>query len=412
MLIRKLCKVLSLVCAAFLFCLLTTSKVSAGYKYCDDKIEGTNYYNCGNFIYTYYEDTTISSIIYASKEGANIIYAGEENGVHVFYASGLKFYNRSYDDTSKNNNNLWTVVSTRGKEVFSGEFKDSWLLNDSHEDYYFYKLNRDVYTFRQYVNDGDLYRTIVVYNVDKDIIDIDSVSYDETILSSSAQPVLLANEGINIKVSAKYGAKSVKVYINGNLADTTFNGVIAHVEASEVNKYLLPGEIVSIEIVAHNFFTGEVSNKYKVKLVSDTVTINFSTMSSIIESSSRRILISADAGKGKTLDKDYCWYYWSTSGDDSLEYDDFLRNYANSSYKGSYSEDKGVILRNTTGRYYLYALAKDDDSWVVKKSEGYILNNVHPMPIYNQRDMILIASLAVLAILPIAIYLCIRKKGY
>ena len=135
-------------------------------------------------------------------------------------------------------------------------------------------------------------------------------------------------------------------------------------------------------------------------------------MSSVIESSSRRILINAIAGKGKTIDTDYCWYYWSTNDDDSLEYDSFLKNYANSSYKGSYSEGKGVILRNTTGTYYLYALAKDDDSWVVEKSEGYTLNNIHPLPTYDRTDYFIIVLLIVVAIVPIVSYLIIRKKGH
>ena len=95
-----------------------------------------------------------------------------------------------------------------------------------------------------------------------------------------------------------------------------------------------------------------------------------------------------------------------------MKYEDFLINYANSEYKGSYSEDKGVILRNTSGTYYLYALAKDDVSYVVSRSEGYILDDGGFKVSYSVNDGILIVSLLILAIAPISIYLFIRKKGY
>lgn len=412
MLIEKLSKILFTIFAICLFSLVSTTKVDASYKYCDQKIEGTNYYDCGSYIYTYYEDTSRSSIIYSADKQSSIIYAGEKDGTSVFYANGLKFYNRSYDDTTKANNDMWTVVSTKGKEVFNGSFKDSWLLDDSHEDYYYFILNRDVYAFRQYTNNGELYRTIAIYNVDKNSIAINSVEYDGFDLNDYSQEVLKSEIGISGKVSAKYGAKYVTTSIDGQVLNNTFDGVNIFISSDEVNKYLLAGETQTLEIAAHNYFGGSIIEKYKIKLVSYGVTIHFSTMSSIVESNSRRILINADAGKGKNIDTDYCWYYWSTSGDDSLLYDDFLKNYANSSYKGSYSEDKGVIIRNTTGTYYLYALARDEDSWIVERSEGYILNDVHPETVYYLEDILLIIGLSLLAITPVCIYLIIRKKGY
>ena len=156
----------------------------------------------------------------------------------------------------------------------------------------------------------------------------------------------------------------------------------------------------------------ELQPKVANLLVNNEVLLEFSTMDSLIESASRRILVNALAGKGKTLDTDYCWYYWSVSPDDGLSYEEFLKNYAMSEYKGSYSEDKGVILRNTSGTYYLYALAKDEDSFAVKRSEGYVLNGTGYKMNYNMYDVIFVLSFAVCAVVPIVIYLYIRKKGY
>ena len=167
-----------------------------------------------------------------------------------------------------------------------------------------------------------------------------------------------------------------------------------------------------IKITVKNYLGREDSKTYYINALSSNVSINFSSISSEVISSSRRIVISADAGIGRVLDSDYCWYYWSKDPDDSLKYEDFLINYANSEYKGSYSEDKGVILRNTSGTYYLYALAKDDVSYVVSRSEGYILDDGGFKVSYSVNDGILIVSLLILAIAPISIYLFIRKKGY
>ena len=388
------------------------TKTSAAYGNCNNPIAATNYYDCGNYIYTYYEDVDHSSIIYSSDVTSSIIYAGEEEGMSVFFASGMRFYNRSYDDRSLNNNNLWTVVTTRGKEVFNGEFKDTLLLDDSHEDFYYYPLNRDVYTFRQYNNNGELYRTIVIFNVNKDMLEINDVKYDTLLLNSYSQNVLKAENGISGEAVSKYGIERVSASINGSDLKLSFDGKYFKINKEQINNHLKSGEEYEIEITAINYLGGECKRKYQVKLVTNDVAIKFSTMTSVVESTSRRIVIDAQAGLGKTLDKDYCWYYWSTSGDDSLLYDDFLTNYANSAHKGSYSEDKGVILRNTSGTYYLYALAKDDDSWVVEKSEGYVLNNTPHLSEFENEDVIIIAILALLTLIPVVIYMGISKKGY
>ena len=409
--IEKLYKIIFTICISLIF-LIFPSRVSALYDSCNKPIIGTNYYDCGNQIYTYYEDKEHSSIIYSLDENASIIYAGEEEGMSVFFASKMRFYNKSYDDRGFDNNNLWTVITTKGKEVFNGEFKDTLLLDDSHEDFYFFTLKREVYTFRQYANNGRLHRTIVIFNVDKDMLDIDNVKYDDTLIYTSSQNVLITEKGINGEAVSKYGIKSVTANINGNNVDVLFDGRYFKIESNQVNIYLNKGEDSSIEITATNYLGGAQTKKYKVKLVTNNVAIKFSTMTSVVESTSRRIVIDAQAGLGKKLDKDYCWYYWSTSGDDSLSYDDFLLNYANSDYKGSYSEDKGVILRNTTGTYYLYALAKDDDSWVVEKSEGYVLNSTQHLSTFERDDVIIVAILALLTLLPVVIYMGISKKGY
>jgi hypothetical protein len=129
-----------------------------------------------------------------------------------------------------------------------------------------------------------------------------------------------------------------------------------------------------------------------------------------LETSSRRILVNAKAGNGKTLNEKYSLYYWSTNPSDNLDYDSFMENYNKSMYKGAYSSSKGVILRNTVGTYYLYALAKDDDSTLVVRSDEYILKESKTLNKIIIDDVIIVCILGVLSISSVAIYIIIRIK--
>ena len=110
------------------------------------------------------------------------------------------------------------------------------------------------------------------------------------------------------------------------------------------------------------------------------------------------------------MNKNYNLYYWSSSPNDALTYNEFMKNYTNSGYKGTYTENKGVILRNAEGVYYLYALAKDDDSTVVVRSSEYVLKKSEAINKITRADVIIFSIMAVGAFSPIFIYLCIRGK--
>ena len=166
----------------------------------------------------------------------------------------------------------------------------------------------------------------------------------------------------------------------------------------------------ALNITLYNGFNEPAIFKYKFNLVSEKITINLESTVSKLETSSRRILINAKAGNGKELDKNYSLYYWSTSSTDGLNYEDFMENYKNSKYKGTYSDSKGVILRNTEGVYYLYALAKDDDSSTVVKSDEYVLKESQKLNKVIIDDVIIVCVLGILALLPIVVYLVTRVK--
>jgi len=400
--------------------MIDTNMVNAAYVGCEKQIEDTDFYDCGNFVYTYPEDREHSSKLYAKDHTQRIVYAGEKDGYSVFYANGFRYYNKTYDDRSLKNNNIWSDITNAGELLFDGSFDDALLLDESHEGFFRdpYILKNGTYIVRQYHKDGKEYRKIIIYSViesesNKYKTNIKEFIYDGEIIGSNmVKEVLDLKQNLSIIFDSAFGIESISIRVNGvDMNEYNVEGNLITI-SNKINSYFDKGKINAIEIIAKNYLGVEFKETYKLNVLNNNASISFSSISSQVVSSSRRILISAHAGIGKTLDTDYCWYYWSENPDDSLEYGDFLINYANSKYKGSYSEDKGVILRNITGTYYLYALAKDDDSTIVVRSDGYKLNDGGFKVNYDVYDGILMVSLLILAVVPISLYLFIRRKGY
>ena len=420
MLIKRLCKIF---CACFVLFVLSffaqSNKINATYWGCNKPIENTTYYDCGDKIYTYYHDRDHSSIVYALK-GTSIVYAGMVGEHRVFYTNGFYYFNSTYDDRSSEDNNLWTTLTKEGTMVFSGEFEDSWMLDETHSGYYNEAdpVKPGVYEIIQYHKNGEVYRKLLIYNIEKTIskvykINIDSLFYDDTELPQNVlKDVVELENGVSINVTTSFGIEKFSMKVNGkNIASYTVEDGCIKI-GKKFADFLNKGVSNTIEVYVKNYLGYEDKKVYYINALSNEALISFSSISSEVISSSRRIVVNASAGLGRELDRDYCWYYWSTSPDDSLRYEDFLVNYAKSEYKGSYSKDKGVILRNTTGVYYLYALAKDDESYTVSRSEGYTLNDSGIKISYSIYDAIYVVSLLIVAILPISIYLFIRKRGY
>lgn len=420
MLIKKFYKIFGICFILFVmsfFC--NSNEVEAGYLGCNQKIENTDYYNCGDRVYTYHGPKERSSMLLAIP-GYTIVYAGEMDGYSIFYANGLRYYNRTYDDRTSSNNNIWTTISREGKLIFSGEFDDSWIVDETHEGFYNEgdPLGDGIYEVIQYNNNGSVYKKLIVYNISKTISNIYntrilSFEYDgKAIEEENAVDVIELQNKLAIKIGTNFGIKKVSIKVNDIETKDYSISKNTIIFGPNFNNIVSRGNTNKIKIIVENYLGFSVTKTYYINALSSNVSINFASISSEVISSSRRIVINADAGIGGKLDRDYCWYYWSTNPNDSLKYEDFLINYARSEYKGSYSEDKGVILRNTAGTYYLYALAKDEDSYIVSRSEGYTLDDTGFYVSYSEYDAILVVSLLIIAIIPISIYLFIRKRGY
>ena len=87
-----------------------------------------------------------------------------------------------------------------------------------------------------------------------------------------------------------------------------------------------------------------------------------------------------------------------------------MTNYSLSEYKGRYSSNKGVILRNSDGVYYLYVLAKDNESAIVVRSDEYVLKNKERLTKFSFGDVLFVLGLIFCATLPVFIYIVARGK--
>jgi len=240
MLSKKLIKYFSIFFFFALSMIVVTKQIGASdyKKYCFNKIEGTDLYDCGNIIYTYYEDKEHSSYI-VSLDSSSILYAGEKDGMDIFYANSIQYNNVSYDDRSRDNNNLWSIITSKGKMVFDGSFKDTFV-DDSHSGYYRYPLGKDVYTIRQYHHDGELYRTIVIYRFKDWGIDFTNVKYDGIdVFNSEVNEVLEPKNEMELNINSKYGVKNLEVTINDNSIIPNFKNGKLRIESTLLNKYLV-----------------------------------------------------------------------------------------------------------------------------------------------------------------------------
>ena len=88
-----------------------------------------------------------------------------------------------------------------------------------------------------------------------------------------------------------------------------------------------------------------------------------------------------------------------------------MSNYEKSENKGSYSSNNAVILRDSNGTYYLYALARDSSGQsVVLRSDEYILEKGKMVNKVTTSDILLVVGFCIAAAVPIFVYLLIRGK--
>ncbi len=401
--------------AFFLFC---SVKVEAYERYCTKNIIAADrtYKLCDDNVYVMPDDIEYSSYLVADRnvtyKTGIILYAGNIDGMETFYSTGFNYYGVVYDDrgflTSKNN--IWSDLSINGVLEYTGRFDDNVLVDESSSGYIHFYNEVGTYLIRQYIA-HELKSYIKVIVVGKDDIDlnIDSAMFGDNKISDEN----VVDDGADLKFAingGKYGfGGNVEVEVNSCKINVLFSKELV-VNSAEFKGCLKLNERNEIGVTIYNGLARKKTFKYYLKLVSDKVEIKLENSVSEVVTSSRRILIKASAGVGKTLDEEHCLYYWSKNADDKLTYEDFMTNYSMSENKGRYASNKGVILRDSDGVYYLYALAMDDDSTTVVRSDKYILQKSEDLNTIIWEDILLVLIFGVCAIIPIIIYVYIRGK--
>lgn len=415
---KKIIRVLAFFILFLMMGVFVDDVVMASYEdICSEKIETEDgyVYNCEkNIIYIDPSDSKSSYMIasnrYMSKN--RILYAGVVDGLDTFYSTSFSYYRVVYDDRGlfTSSKSKYSDISINGEMVYNGKFKDNLLVDNSVEGFLPYFDEKGTYLIRHYVNSKVVrsIRMIVIDEKDNDL-KVSAAFYGNESLDS--KEMVYSNSNLRFVISGgKYGiGDNVTININECVIDKSYNKeLILYTE--EFGKCLINNGVNKISVTLVNGLNDTIDFSYKLNFINQDVTIRLVDSISKIETSSRRILIVPTAGKGKTLDEDSNLYYWSTSSSDKLTYEDFMYNYDNSKYKGTYSSNKGVILRNEDGTFYLYALASDGESYSVVRSDEYVLTKTTFINRVTKSDIILVVFLFIFASLPIFVYLIIRGK--
>ena len=415
---KSFCFLIVFLLYVFVFCQDRCFAQEAYSSVCNENVEaeGKTYKNCGNgYIHTLPDDKERSSGFRSTRkfggDESRTIYIGKENNIDTFYTMGFYYYSVVYDDMSIANSdkNYWTTVSINGWIAHNSSFEDIPFVDQSKKIGNIFFNVEGEYLIKQYIG-NEVVNVLRVYVIGKQESDVGvaSVKYGNKDIDSLN--LIGLDSDFTIEMSGgKYGfGENVDVSINScSFAYPFAKSLMIY---NKDIKSCLNYKSNNLSLSIYNGFGGKEIFKYSFNINSNDVFIKLEDSVSEVETSSRRVLIKAYAGEGKEIDEQYNLYYWSMNPDDSLSYESFIKNYENSAYKGTYSSHKGVILRNAVGTYYLYALAKDDDSVAVVRSDEYILKEEKILNEIMLEDTMLVLGLCVGAVLPIVIYLIIRGK--
>lgn len=414
---RKSIRYIFILFASLFVASIQGKNVKAGYEdTCNiDVIETkyNSYYKCGDNIIYLLPGNKNSSYVIAAKDFNNekqILYAGVQDGLDTFYTTRFRLYSVVHDNRAlfHSDENMWVDLSINGVVVYDGAFKDSALVDNSRASFYRYN-EKGTYLIRQYFK-GEIIksiRMIVVDRLDSDIT-IDSALWGNSELKGE---IVTSKENIVFNVDGgKYGFDSkVSLKFNSCEKQISFSKKL-ELKYEDFADCLKDNDYNSIALTLKSGLGSSSTFKYSFKVVGETVSIKLVDSVSSVVSSSRRIVIKASPGKDNTLDNKYSLYYWSKNPNDKLTYDEFMINYKESENRGTYKSNTGVILRNEEGVYYLYALAKDEDSTTVVRSSEYILTKQKQINKVSRSNVVFVVMLVVISSLPIFIYLIIREK--
>ncbi len=402
-------------CLAF-FAFFSFVKVEAYESVCKgtsiNVVGGEAYYDCEYKAIYLHEDQENSSYLVANKANGTrykLLYAGFIDGAYTFYSNGFNYLAKVYDNRGmfESGEDMWSDLSINGVVMYSGHFKDNFFIDQSHEERIKTYNEKGTYLIRNFIG-GEIVKVIRVV-IPKDIdLSVEEVLYGSNVINGES---LMYDEDASITfklAEGKYGYnRSAEVTIN----ECRFNFLFEDVTViSDKGECFVNNGVNNVSLKLENGVGMSKTFSYQFNLYSETIKIELEDSVSTVVTNSRRIVIKSSPGLGNTLDESYNLYYWSTSPDDKLTYEDFMSNYDKSENKGSYTSNKGVILRDTEGTYYLYALAKDSESFAVVRSDEYVLEKGNNVSKVIGMDVVFVVAMCFVAMVPIGVYIIIRGK--
>ena len=419
---KRVYKVLILIAFFVGFYFLKGNCIKAAYKEtCNgEQIQAKNgtYTKCdNNIIYLLKADKSKSSYIVANRDieiKNQILYAGKIDGLETFYSLNFNYYSVTYDNRSLFNSkeNVYSDISVNGVVLYSGKIKDNALVDQSSSFFVrdFYN-EQGTYLIRQFIG-NKIVSAIRVIVVDKDDLNmsISNARYGDEKLGDS-NLIYSSNKDLYFNVSeGDYGfGNNIDVKVNECSFSVSFSKNLV-IDSNDIRNCLKQNDQNVVSLTIYNGFGNSKKFNYKFYLQGKYVSVKLEDNVSDLVATSRRVVIKASPGFGNNLDEEHCLYYWSKNPDDKLTYADFMSNYELSEYKGEYTSNKGVIIRDNYGSYYLYALAKDDISSIVVRSDEYVFTKNTRLNKVERSDVIFVVSLCVCAIIPVIIYLFVRGK--
>lgn len=412
-------KIFAFVFVCFFFFMINSEKVEGYETVCngDTIFSSQNKLQvCDENVYLMKNDVKNSSFLRGKIDfkyyQGKLLYAGKIDGIETFYSSGFNFYGVVYDNNGLfKREDAYSDLSIDGEILYNGAFDDNVFVDQSYNRFVGYFNEIGEYKIRQFVN-GKIHNVIrvVVNRFDYDI-NVDSVKYGDNSINEK-NLVFGKDKKLSFYFTGgKYGfGKDVSLSINGCAKKVMFFNPLI-IDEGILSSCLKLNENNSIKLTVSNGLDESQTFKYDFKIVTGSVSIKLENSVSKIVTTSRRIVIDANAGIGNELDKSNCLYYWSKNANDKLNYNDFMVNYNNSDNKGSYSGNNAVILRDSSGTYYLYALAKDSSGdTIVVRSDEYVLEKAKMVKKVTNSDVLLVIGFCVVSAIPIFVYLFIRVK--
>ena len=326
--------------------------VNAYENMCTGKVmlSSSNMYRvCNKNVYLMKGDNHKSSYLLGDRNfkynTGKIVYAGKIDGIETFYSTGFNYYGVVYDNREWfSTNDAWSDLSINGVVEYNVKFEKNLLIDQSSSKFISFYNEIGEYRIRQFIG-GKVDSVIRVFVVSPDDYDVsvESLKYGDK--SVNGANLIQGQEDLVFEFGGgTHGFGTVASLV---VNECTMNVPFANplrITNDKLNKCLIANAKNNVDIKVYDGLGRYDTFKYSFKLVSSEVSITMKDSVSELVTTSRRIVINANAGAYNELDDNYSLYYWSKDSNDKLTYEAFMSNYEASEHKGTYASNKLAVV--------------------------------------------------------------------